>query len=239
MSCAGNGALRRPAGPEDTEMHVITQRQAATVAPMPRRRADGIAGLFRDAPVPRHVQPGGTIFLHGERAQSVYLVVSGTVRCCTITQDGRRQIFRFARCGDLLGYVDAEVTHFTAEAVDHVILKAIPRAVFEHALADSPSLQRELRDLISAEIEVRERQLCALVHLQAVERLWWFLSGFAASRRTDGFVALPMTRQDIGDHLGLTLETVSRGFSALRRSGRLEMRGTDRFHLLGDRRLAA
>lgn len=223
-------------------MQIVAERQISQVAPtrMPRsgpRRAGSagaIAGLFRDCPVPRHVMPGGTIFLHGERADVIYQVVSGTVRCCTITSDGRRQIFRFARGGELLGFIDPETWHFTAEAVDHVILKAVPRASFERALMVDPALQHEVRALVSRELEARERQLCMLIHLPAVERLRWFLEEFAASRRAEGFVVLPMTRQDIGDHLGLTLETVSRGFGALKRSGAIEMRGTDRFRMIAD-----
>lgn len=182
------------------------------------------------APV-RHVQPDGIIALHGSKADTVYEVVSGTVRCCTISEEGHRQIFRFVRSGDFLGLVDMDSWHYTAEAVDHVIIRSVPRARFDAALMNDAELQDAIRRFVAKELATREHQLVMFAYKTATERLLSFLEAFASSRKTDGFVALPLTRRDIGDHLGLTLETVSRAFSALRKSGVIEMKGTGRFKM--------
>lgn len=195
------------------------------------RDLSAISEIFdRDVPL-RHVQPGGIIALHGSKADTAYEVVSGTVRCCTISEDGLRQIFRFVRSGDFLGLVDMDVYRYTAEAVDHVIIRSVPRARFDAALLDDAKLQGAIRRFIAKEMAARERQLVMFAYKTATERLLSFLEAFASSRKAEGFVALPMTRQDIGDHLGLTLETVSRAFGTLRRDGRIEMKGADRFNL--------
>jgi len=190
--------------------------------------------LFSNRSAIQHVRPGGLVLLHGDNADTLYQVVSGTVRCCTIAEDGRRQIFRFARKDDYLGLVDLDTWHFTAEAVDHVIVRSVPRERVDAALAYDAALQKAVRAFTARELAARERQLIMLAYMPAEQRLKHFLLDLAASRNTDGFVVLAMTRQDIGDHLGLTLETVSRAFSALRRKGIIEMRGAERFRMTGE-----
>ncbi len=79
-----------------------------------------------------------------------------------------------------------------------------------------------------------------LAYLPAEERVRRFLTEFAARRAASGFTVLPMPRRDIADHIGLTVETVSRAFSALKRKGMIEMRGCDRFRMLTEEtRIAA
>jgi len=193
--------------------------------------AAAIAELFdRKAPV-HHVLPGGVVFLDGETADCVYQVVSGTVRCCTISEDGRRQIFRFVHAGDFLGLADFDTWHYTAEAVDHVILRTAPRDHIETAMCEDPDVMRAIREFLVKELATREQQLISIAYAAAADRLLHFLGDFANKRASTGFVVLPMTRQDIGDHLGLTLETVSRAFSSLRKSGVIEMKGSDRFRI--------
>ena len=219
-------------------MHTQNSTSTVTAKFHPKKAATtgnalkAITDLFdRDTPV-RHFQPGNTIVLDGTRAETVYEVVSGTIRCCTISEDGRRQIFRFVRAGDFLGLVDLDTWHYTAEAVDHVIVRSAPRSQLEMKIRFDPDLQRAVRGFIARELATRERQLASIAYMPAAGRLQNFLMEFANSRNTDGFVVLPMTRRDIGDHLGLTLETVSRAFSTLRQNGVIEMKGTDRFKVL-------
>ncbi len=190
-----------------------------------------IAEQFDPQQPVRHVRPGEIVFLHGESADAIYQVVSGTIRCCTISEDGWRQIFRFARTDEFLGLVDLETWHFTAEAVDHVVLRTAPRERVERALQTDRRLQIAVRRFVAAELETRERQLATIAYMSAAERLRSFLQDFAGTRSSTGFIVLPMTRQDIGDHLGLTLETVSRAFGKLRSDGVIEMRGASRFRL--------
>lgn len=190
-----------------------------------------IGRLFTYRDGMRHVEPGATIFLHGQSADHVYQIVSGTARCCTITQDGRRQIFSFAQAGDYLGLAEIVTWHYTAEAVSHVALCAVPRERLENAILADANLQRSVRRQIARELAARERQLANMAQMTAEERLKRFLSDFARRQTTDDFVTLPMRRMDIGDHLGMTLETVSRTFGALRRKGIIQMHGSDRFRI--------
>ncbi|MDH3667855.1 MAG: helix-turn-helix domain-containing protein [Paracoccaceae bacterium] len=198
-----------------------------------------IAELFSSRLPVSHVLPDRAILLHGEPADTLYQIVSGTVRCCTFSEDGVRQIFRFASAGDYLGFSDFETWHFTAEAVDHVILRAIPRRRAEGAIARDPSLQLGLREMMCRELAARERHMFMLAYMPAEDRLRRFLCGFAARRGAAGFTVLPMPRRDIADHIGLTVETVSRAFSSLKRKGEIEMRGCDRFRVVTEQTLLA
>ncbi len=201
---------------------IVTTRQAErTAAGTPAL----LERLFDARAVTVKAKPGETIAAEGDDVETIYRVVSGTVRCCGYTGSGQRQIFRFCGPGTLLGAVDQDRWRATMEATDCVILQAVPRTRLDEAIARSPRLCRTLFTLMIDELRHREAHLVTLSHLPAHERLRVFLSRFVLERRTRGFVALPMTRQDIADHLGLTIETVSRSFGTLKRLGVIEMRG--------------
>ncbi len=188
--------------------------------------------LFHTSSFEQHHQPGSTILLHGDPADAVYRIVSGTVRLCTIKADGERQIFSFAKKGDYLGVSDLDTWHFTAEAIDHVILKSVSRLVLEQVLAVNITLREELRTLMRDLLVQREQQLFSLVYQKAPERLLGFLKDFAASRSSLGFIVLPMCRRDIADHLGMTTETVSRAFGDLKNRGVIEMATPEKYRLI-------
>ena len=191
-----------------------------------------LMALF-DASSPKQTyRPDSSIMLHGYPADAIYLIVSGTVRCCTISEDGERQIFRFAKKGEFLGLSDIDNWHFTAEAVDHVTVKHVPRAVLEQTLAVDIQLRFEIRRQVLNQLENREKQLLSLVLSKAPDRLFKFLSDFAASRSSTGYVALPMCRRDIADHLGMSVETVSRAFGHLKLTGRIGLSGAEKFQIL-------
>lgn len=219
----------------ETHLPMLSQSGPAAPARQGARREDRLAALFRGAGVPVRFRPGATVALHGSPVARVFRIESGTARCCTITEEGRRQIFRFVRPGEVIGLVESERWHFTAEAVDAVLARALPRDLLDRETARDEELRREVRGHIAADQERLERQLVSLSWLQAPERVLCFLRDFAASTPPrDGFLVLPMTRQDIGDHLGLSLETVSRAFGTLRRQGRIVTRGSERFRIVED-----
>lgn len=194
-------------------------------------RMSPLLSLFETKSFQQHHQPDSTILLHGDSADAIYLIVSGTIRCCTISEDGRRQIFRFAKKGEFVGISDIDTWHFTAEAVDHVIVKSVPRATVEQTLAVHIPLRQEIRAHICGQLECREKQLLALITCKATDRLFQFLSDFAASRAGTSYVALPMCRRDIADHLGMSVETVSRAFSDLKNRGLIEMACAEKFRI--------
>ena len=183
----------------------------------------------------RRMAPREILFVEGDPVESLFLILSGTIRCCIFAEDGRRLITRFATAGDFLGFASGERFAYTAEAVDRVSVTSCPRAVFEAKLATSPGLCLEMRRLISRELSASCSLMMTHMRLYATERILWFLRGY--SERTgigpEGYVSLPMTRQDIADHLGLTIETVSRTFSSLKASGQIEMPSSKRYRILG------
>ncbi|MFZ1467841.1 MAG: helix-turn-helix domain-containing protein [Paracoccaceae bacterium] len=215
-----------------------TNRALGTIVvfskPAQPRKSDSanLQELFESAAFEQHFKPESTIILHGDQASAIYLVVSGTIRCCTIDPDGGRQIFSFAKSGDYVGISDIDTSHFTAEAVDHVIVRSLSRTVVEQALAVNSALRKDVRSRMHNLLVQREKQLFSLISQKAPERLLAFLHDFAASRGTSGFIVLPMSRQDIGDHLGMTMETASRAFGALKARGAIEMTTADKYRLV-------
>jgi len=203
-------------------------------APPSMSKYSEMHALFEAHSFDKHFQPGSTILLHGDPADAVYLVVSGTVRCCTVDAEGHRQIFTFTKRGEFLGLSDLVVWHFTAESVDHVIVKSLPRTTLEQALAVNLTLREEVRAHISALLQRREKQLLALISSKGWERLYEFLKDFAASRSGDGYIALPMCRRDIGDHIGLSMESVSRAFTELKRRGLIDLHSHEKYKITGD-----
>lgn len=177
-------------------------------------------------------RPGRTLCVEGDPIEWVYQVVAGVARCCSIVEDGRRKIFRFARARDFLGLADVDVWRFSVEAVDTLVVRAVPRAEVERALEASPAFRRAVRLHVVDVLSERERQLTVLAFDPSEKRLHWFLREFAERHGGDGFLTLPMTRQEIGDYLGMSLETVSRSFGALRRAGMIEMKGAERYRFV-------
>ncbi len=165
-----------------------------------------------------------------------FRVESGWLRCCTVSEEGRRQIFRFVGIGEFIGLTDAETWHHTAEAVGDVTLSVLSQECLADAVARDAGLEREIRLLAAAEIHRLEQHMVVLAFTPAEERVLSFLTRIsAAGTARDGFAGVPMTRNDIGDHLGLSLETVSRAFAALRRRGAIDMDGPNRVRLIGAR----
>lgn len=193
--------------------------------------ASPLLALFNAKSFQQTFQPGSTILLHGYPADAVYLIVSGTVRCCTISPEGSRQIFRFAKKGEFVGIADMDTWHFTAEAVDHVTVKSVPRSTVEQSLAVNIPLRQELRQYICDQLQTREKQLLSIVTSKAPERLFQFLSDFASTRSGTGYIALPMCRRDIADHLGMSVETVSRAFGDLKNKGRISLACAEKYKI--------
>lgn len=222
-----------PASESRAEPDDTTRRVASPVPHGDRVHCRELKSLFRDSAFQRHFKPNSTVALHGEPADAVYQVLSGTVRCCTVDEDGCRQIFSFSKKGGFIGLSDLDVWHFTAEAVDHVVVKAVSRAVLERRLKENAVLRREVRAYVGNLLERRERQLLALVKKRAPERLRAFLDEFAASRPGAGNrpVALTMCRRDIADHLGMSLETVSRAFTELKARRQIEMVTPEKYRM--------
>jgi CRP-like cAMP-binding protein len=161
---------------------------------------------------------GETIFSEGDPSSYVYKVLSGTVRICRHAADGRRYIFDFMMPGDLIGFLECPDQPATAEAVTEVTLISYPRSSFDRLAASSAEVRTRLLCHLSASLLTVQQHLFVLGCQNAKERVASFLLRLAdrndvgAGQRLD----LTMGRQDIADHLGLTVETVCRAIAALR-----------------------
>lgn len=220
-------ALRRKPSTDETP-HAKRPRDAQEATALPNQH---LLSLFEAKSTERHFQPKQTVLLHGAPADAIFLVTSGTIRCCTIGPDGSRQIFSFATKGAFVGISDFAKWHFTAEAVDHVIVKVVPRSALEHELSQNIPLRQEIRAHICHLLEQREQQLLSVINIKATERLFQFLTDFAKSRPKSDHIALPMCRRDIADHLGLSVETISRALGELKRAGRVDLVTREKYRI--------
>ena len=162
-----------------------------------------------------------TIFSEGDSADYVHKIVSGTVRICRHAADGRRNIAEFLLPGDLLGFQECADQPATAEAVTEVTLISYPRNRLDRLAESSAAVRSRLLCHLSANLLEAQHHLFVLGCQCAKERVASFLLRLAD--RTDIFqgdrLDLTMGRQDIADHLGLTIETVCRAISVLRGEG--------------------
>jgi CRP/FNR family transcriptional regulator, anaerobic regulatory protein len=172
------------------------------------------------------VAPPRAIFWEGDAAGHVFQVLEGCLRIYRIGQDGRRTILGFSYPGDLLGVSSFDVYTFTAEAVTPVRLR---RRRFNELVDDSQDLRSERLTAICSEMTAAQDQITRLGRTAADERVAAFLLDVA--RRTDADavtpveIDVPFGRVDIADYLGLTVETVSREISKLKRDGLISLRG--------------
>ncbi len=161
------------------------------------------------------------LFEQGSKADFVFSVSEGTIRLFRLLADGRRQIIGFAITGDFLGVAMDEVHQYAAETVDHVRVCRIPRPAFAAMLDEKPHLLKKLHQLAGQEIHHSHEQMVLLGRKNAEERVAAFLLSFrerlAHIATKSVTIPLPMSRQDIADYLGLTIETVSRTISKLAR----------------------
>lgn len=180
------------------------------------------------------VPAASTIVSQGEGVKSLYQVVSGHVRLCIYTEDGHRRIVSFQGAGSVIGarQLWSDQWNHSVEAVTNCVLRAVPKALVQDRLDTDSDVREGAMITMQSQIEQCEAHLVMMSILPATERLNAFLERFARMRGTDGFVALPMCRRDLGDYLGLSMETVSRSFSALRDSKRIETVGAEKFRLL-------
>ncbi|ACL60231.1 cyclic nucleotide-binding domain-containing protein [Methylobacterium nodulans] len=182
-------------------------------------------GLFANCPdligSPSVFARDEEIFGEGEEAEFVYKVVSGAVRTYKILSDGRRQITGFHLPGDLFGFDPGEIHRHTAEAVSDTKVLTFKRRQIERAATQKAEVACQLWDLTARTLRHAQDHMLMLGRGSALERVAAFLMAVGERLGDAGSFDLPMTRRDIADYLGLTLETVSRTISQLEGEGAL------------------
>jgi CRP/FNR family transcriptional regulator, nitrogen fixation regulation protein len=150
------------------------------------------------------------IYREKEPAAHLYKVTSGTVRTCKVLVDGRRHIGAFYLPGDMFGLEPGDSHTASAEAVVDAEVLVISRSV----ATSFSSWDDEVTSLMGRELQRTQEHLVLLIKT-APERVATFLLEMAARIRSSDEVELPMSRRDVADHLGLTIETVSRTLTQL------------------------
>jgi CRP/FNR family nitrogen fixation transcriptional regulator len=178
---------------------------------------------------------GEEIFAEGEPCSLFYKVVSGTVRTGKLLSDGRRQIDAFHFPGDVFGLEGGADHRFTAEAIDRVTVIAYRRSAFGDLVHGDPAFGEQILGSMLSSLDRAHDHMVLLGRKTALEKMASFLLEIAARRDSDDRVALPMQRADIADHLGLTIETVSRTLTQMVRDGLIRLADLGRTVILANR----
>jgi CRP/FNR family nitrogen fixation transcriptional regulator len=205
-----------------SETSVLSQTNLSPVghivALTPRLRLPGFAMSFA-----RNEE----VFGEEEPADFVYKVVRGAVRSTRFLNDGRRQIAAFHLPGDVFGLEHGDVHRFSAEAMVDSEIILVRRTALARAAERDGTVAHELWTLTADELARLQEHMLILSRKSAAERVAIFLLELA-NRCGSPDVDLPMSRGDIADHLGLTIETVSRTMTQFEREAVVELPTTRR-----------
>lgn len=192
------------------------------------------AAVFLQAPVirrptlasqSRRLCRGEALYVQGDAAEFFYKVVTGSIRSSKLLSDGRRQVDAFLLPGDIFGLEAGAEHRFTAETLEDTTVLAFRRSRLGEFIADDPGFGEEITAAMMRGLERAQDHILLLGRKTAQEKIASFLLDIAG--RLGGgkdHVNLPMQRADIADHLGLTIETVSRTLMQFARDGLIGLR---------------
>lgn len=205
----------------------------------PQQPADGLTGRLQ---LPASAFPveqmGATmpyarnteIFGENEPAEYLYRVISGAARTYKVLNDGRRQIGGFYLPGDVFGLEVGDEHTFSAEAITECKILVIKRSSVIALAARDSGVARQLWTMTANELQRAQDHIMLLIKT-AQERVAGFLLEMASRNADSNEVELPMSRQDIADYLGLTIETVSRTLTQLEHSAAIAVPASRRIVL--------
>lgn len=175
----------------------------------------------------RTFAPKEHVFFEGDKRDHIYEVVEGVVCVYKLTADGRRQVVSFCYPGSLLGFGHENGYLYSAEVLSPAKVQSYPSAALENVAAERPDLAQSLLSFMMAELSAARDQLLTLGCKSAPEKIASFLLDLSRHNEEVGdcpqTLKLPMTRSDIADYLGLTIETVSRNITKLKSSGVIDL----------------
>ena len=183
-----------------------------------------------------HYNKGDYLYRTSDPFRSLYAIKSGSVKTYGVTRDGKEQITGFHFSGELIGLdaISNDIHNCNAVALEKTVVCAIPYQNLEALGESMHGIQREIARLMSKEIRHDEEMLMVIGSMRAEQRVACFL--FSLYRRMlpysedEAVVMLPMTREEIGNYLGLSLETVSRRMTSLQDEGIIKVENR-RIHL--------
>ncbi|WP_245825498.1 fumarate/nitrate reduction transcriptional regulator Fnr [Pseudocolwellia agarivorans] len=177
------------------------------------------------------IHKGEQIFQDGDEMKSLYAIRSGTFKTFTVNEQGEEQITGFHLAGDLLGFdaiANSEHPSF-AKALETSMVCEIPYDTLDSISNTMPKLKKQILKMMSSEIRSDHEMLMLLNHKNAEQRLATFISTLSKRYHERGFSAsefrLTMTRSDIGNFIGLTVETISRLLNRFHKNGLIDVSG--------------
>ncbi len=184
----------------------------------------------------RRVEAKELLFAEGDEITHVYRIETGAIALFRILADGRRQVMGFAYPGDLIGLGIEDEQEMNAQAVKPTRVRCLPVSSVHQTAAKDPMLGFKLYQALARELAATRDLMLTTGHRSAVERVAGFLLAFSRRNERNGrdrsTIDLPMTRTDIGDFLGLTIETVSRTFTKLKHQRVIELLTSNEVKLL-------
>lgn len=177
------------------------------------------------------IHKGDELYKAGEPLKALYAVRSGTIKSYTITEQGEEQITGFHLAGDLVGFdaINTDEHQSFAEALETSMVCEIPYETLDMLSGKMPKLRQQMMRLMSNEIVSDQNMLLLLSKKSAEERLAFFIYNLAQRFGERGFSSkefrLSMTRGDIGNFLGLTVETISRLLGRFQNAEIIEVKG--------------
>lgn len=180
------------------------------------------AGVMELMGAPMSFKRNGEIYGENEPADYLYKVVSGSVRTYKVLADGRRQIGGFYMPGDVFGLESGSVHAYSAEAICNAKVLVVKRSALLSLAERDSDVARHLWTVTGCELQRAQEHVLALIKT-AEERVVGFLLDMAKRVSGASQFELPMSRQDIADYLGLTIETVSRTMTHLESTAAIEL----------------
>lgn len=181
----------------------------------------------------RSFQAGQTIIWSGDRMEFVGSVVSGIASLTQTMEDGRRQMVGLLLPSDFVGRPGRATAAYDVTATTDVVMCCFRKKPFETLIAETPHIAQRLLEMTLDELDAAREWMLLLGRKTAREKIASLISIIARreaalhKKKTSGqlSVDLPLTREEMADYLGLTLETVSRQISALKKDGVITLEG--------------
>jgi len=178
--------------------------------------------VFQEISTEKKYENNQSIFLQQDKSLNLFNITEGNVKIYQLLNDGRIQIIGFLYPGDFFGSYKNGKYNYSADAIGNVRVCVFDQEKLDKYIEKNISLAKELLHLTSHELTLAQDRISVLGKFGATERLAKFIFNISEQRKRIGWknnpISLPMTRQDIADYLGLTIETVSREFSRLKTS---------------------
>ena len=185
--------------------------------------------------------PQEHVFIQGDKPKGIYKVLKGTVILYRLMADGRRQIQSFVSGGEYLAMTFADRHDVSAEAITPAEILCTPRSAFDRRLQCDAEFRQRILTMMGSKLQNAREQALMLGRKSAMERtasFLLFLDGRFRNPET-GYVEIRMSRCDIADYLGLTLETVSRMMNKLKQRGIIDLPQATRFTICKHERLTS